>query len=333
MTFADQVESVCAHGFTQRQSEFLVTVMLHSGVCMDRHYCAFARIPHGRKSYEFFRGLVRDRYATAYTCAHGRAQIYHVQHKPLYVAIGDPDNRFRRPVPVARAVERLMLLDSVLASSDTTWLATERDKLAHFGVLLHSRIDRAELPHLTFRSGIKETVRFFPDKLPIGLQPDGRYVFTYLLNRQVPVDFRAFLHRHAPLLKALPLWSVRLLVPSHLSAAIGTYEAAWREEILSPLRPSTADELRWYFEQRRQIEGAVSGLSDQENSRFEKARQAFSAPRFRVLYRSWTTHGQSVVDSSVSSVLSDAVTRRSGALDRYVLPRQYLHLAHLVTTA
>ena len=44
-----------------------------------------------------------------------------------------------------------------------------------------------------------------------------------------------------------------------------TYEAAWREEILSPLRPSTADELRWYFEQRRRVEDAASGLPDNQD--------------------------------------------------------------------
>ena len=103
MTLAERVRHVAAHGFTDRQAEFLVTVMLHSGVCMDRHYCAFARIPHGRKTCDFFHRLVLNRYATAYACAHSRARIFHLQHHPLYEAIDEPDNRFRRPVPIARA--------------------------------------------------------------------------------------------------------------------------------------------------------------------------------------------------------------------------------------
>ena len=333
MTLAERVRNVAAHGFTDRQSEFLVTVMLHSGVCMDRHYCAFARIPHGRKTCDFFHRLVLNRYATAYACAHSRARIFHLQHHPLYEAIDEPDNRFRRPVPIARAVERLMLLDTVLAGGDMSWLATERDKVAHFSLLLHSRLRRRELPHLTFRSGDQETVRYFPDKLPIGLHTDGRHVFTYLVNRPSPVDFRAFLHRHTDLLRALPAWTVRLLVPSHLLKAVPTYEGAWREEIASPLRPSTADELRWYFEERRRLDGTAPQGTEPPTSRFEKARDAFSAPRFRVLYRSWLLDGQSVLDSTVSCVLGDAIARRSGVIDTHVLPHPYLHLAHLVTTA
>ncbi len=293
MTLAERVRNVAAHGFTDRQSEFLVTVMLHSGVCMDRHYCVFARIPHGRKTCDWF----------------------------------------RRPVPIARADERLMLLDTVLAGCDMTWLATERDKVAHFSLLLHSRLRRSELPHLTFRSGDQETVRYFPDKLPIGLHTDGRHVFTYLVNRPSPVDFRAFLHRHTDLLRALPAWTVRLLVPSHLLKAVPRYEDAWREEIASPLRPSTADELRWYFEERRRLDGQPPQGTERPTPRFEKARDAFNAPRFRVLYRSWLLDGQSVLDSTVSCVLGDAIARRSGVLDTHVLSHPYLHLAHLVTTA
>ena len=333
MTFTERVREVGAHGFTDRQSEFLVTVMLHSGVCMDRQYCTFARIPHGRKTCDFFQSLVRNRYATAYACAHSRARIFHLQHHPLYDAIGEPDNRFRRPVPIARAVERLMLLDTVLATDDITWLATERDKVAHFSLLLHSRLQRGDLPHLTFRSGEQETIRYFPDKFPIGLHTDGRHIFTYLINRVSPVDFRAFLHRHTNLLRALPVWTVRLLVPSHLLKALPRYESAWKEEIASPLRPSTSDELRWYFEERRRLDAGIAAATEPVTSRFEKAREAFNAPRFRVLYRSWLMNGQSVLDSTVSPVLGDAIARRSGILDTYVLSHRYLHLAHLVTTA
>ena len=52
-------------------------------------------------------------------------RAYHVHYKPLYRAIGEPNNRHRRPTTLARAIERLMLLDAV-RDSDRTWLATER---------------------------------------------------------------------------------------------------------------------------------------------------------------------------------------------------------------
>jgi hypothetical protein len=39
-------------GFTERQVRFLVTVMLHSGVFLERQYCRFAGITHGQKTLD-----------------------------------------------------------------------------------------------------------------------------------------------------------------------------------------------------------------------------------------------------------------------------------------
>ena len=47
---AERVEAVAAFGFTERQARFLVTVLLHAGVFLERQYCGFAGIVHGQKS-------------------------------------------------------------------------------------------------------------------------------------------------------------------------------------------------------------------------------------------------------------------------------------------
>ena len=55
-------------------------------------------------------------YATAITPgALQRGRLYHVQYKPLCEAIGEANNRHRTPASLGRFVERLMLLDAVLA--------------------------------------------------------------------------------------------------------------------------------------------------------------------------------------------------------------------------
>jgi len=153
VTSEQRVKAVAAHGFTDRQARFLATVLLHGGVCMDRHYCAFARIAHGQKTTDFFRALVDRRFATAYVCAHGRARIYHLHHRALYQAIGEPHSRFRKPTPIGVAIERLMLLDAVLGCPSVSWLATGPDKMAHFAGLLRSRLRQDEMPHLVFGNG------------------------------------------------------------------------------------------------------------------------------------------------------------------------------------
>ncbi len=324
MTWQQRVAQVQLHGFTQRQAAFLVTVMLHAGVCLIRHYEAFARIPHGRKGIEFFQGLVASGYATSNPCGHHRARLYHLHYKPLYRAIGEPENRHRRPTALPRAVERLMVLDAVLADRERTWLATEQEKLAHF-TLTH-RIARTDLPSLTFRNGEAETVRYFPDKLPIGLDHDGPDAFVYVLTQNVPIDFRSFLERHAELFRSLPKWTVRLLVPEHKRTAVPLYEAAFHEHLASPLRPLVVDDLRWYFTRRRAGEQG-------SDERFDQLARAFGAPRFQALYRAWLELGDRVLDAAMSPTLAASVARQTGRLETHVLAHRYLHLARLVGTA
>jgi hypothetical protein len=326
MTWEERVDAVLsrANGLTDRQAAFLVTVMLYSGVCMDRQYCAFASIPHGRKTTDFFRLLVERRYAIAHACRNNSARLFHVRYKPLYAAIGDPDSRHRKPTPLARAVERLMVLDGVLADRRRTWFATEEDKLAHF-TLAH-RIARPDLPSLTFRSQDAETVRYFPDKLPIGVDRDSAYTFLYVVTRPGPVDFRAFLERHAELLRSLKAWTIRLLIPPHFARTAKTYEAAFREQFATPLRPANVEDLRWYFQ-------VCQKAGPRDDERFDQAERAFSAPRFRALYRAWLERGEPVLDATLSPTLADKIERGDGQLECHVLAHQYLHLLPLVGTA
>ena len=59
-----RVNALSHFGFTERQREFLVTVMVHSGCFLERQYCAFTGTVRGQNSREFMarlaaRGFVR----------------------------------------------------------------------------------------------------------------------------------------------------------------------------------------------------------------------------------------------------------------------------------
>jgi hypothetical protein len=70
-------------------------VLLHSGVFVERQYCSFAGIVHGQKSTDFIKALVERRFATPITTGRlHRGRMFHVNYKPLWAAIGQPDNRF-----------------------------------------------------------------------------------------------------------------------------------------------------------------------------------------------------------------------------------------------
>lgn len=334
MTLDERVAAlVKKNKFTDRQARFLVTVMLHSGVCMIRQYCTFGGMVHGQTARDFFARLTRMQLATAFDCAHKRARLYHIHNRGLYEAIGEPHNRLRKPIALARAIEHLMVLDHVLEHRDVLWLATEQEKLAHFSVLLAHVLRRDEFPRLVFTGRGETTVRYFPDRLPIGVDSDRRsHTFIYLVTRKAPVDLRAFLRRHAELLRAVSAWTIRLLVPIHLAEAAEAHVAACHQELASPLRSLVVEEVRWYFEAEKRLSGGGSVASD-EADRYARARRAFGAPRYSALYRAWTRSGESALTASMSPVLADAMRRGTGRIECQMLARPYLHLAPLAGTA
>ena len=95
--------------------------------------------------------------------------MFHVHYKPLWAALGEPDSRFRKPTAQGRMIERVMLLDTVLDDREFTWLGPSMDKRRHFIRHLGDRLELRDYPHLQFGDGPGKTVRYFPDKLPIGM--------------------------------------------------------------------------------------------------------------------------------------------------------------------
>jgi hypothetical protein len=328
VTAEDRIRAIAEFGFTQRQARFLVIVMRHAGLCILRQYSAFAGIVHGQKTRAFFRKLVSRHYASAYACRHNRGRLYHVHHYPLYAALGEPNNRYRRPVPAGRIAERLMLLDAMLANPELNWLATKAEKVAHFTTLTPP-VPAERLPRLTMKAGSPPSGEPFPDTLPIGIDSGGRAVFLYLVMPAGRDDFGGFLSRHAALVRSLPAWTLRLVFPRALAEAYGAFQAVVQDELESPLHPHTVEELKWYFGQLRAMPNVRIRLTDE---RFERAAELFERPRFYRLYRQWLKDGDGVLDSVSSTVTSDALMSGAGRVECLVLTHRYDHLSPLVAS-
>jgi hypothetical protein len=162
----------------------------------------------------------------------------------------------------------------VLAQRGLTWLATEREKVQYFTHATPLRLD--ELPHVRFGRDSNTTIRHCAEKLPIGVDPEGRqHVFAYLVTHPHPGNFRLFLHRHAELLRALPSWTVRALFPKVLLGERRAFELAFYEECGSPLMSVDIEEFSWLRRQPRVSLGA-------DPKRAEAARRRFSSARFAV---------------------------------------------------
>jgi hypothetical protein len=113
--------AIGAFGFTVRQGRFLVLVLQQSGVCLPRQHRAFAGIAHGRQTHRFFEKLVRGGLATTDLAAPAHAgRIYHLQYKPWYRALGEPDHRHRRAMSMRRAVA-LSTVAGAGSGQDVSW--------------------------------------------------------------------------------------------------------------------------------------------------------------------------------------------------------------------
>jgi hypothetical protein len=328
-----RVGTLMRFGFTERQARFLVHVLVFSGVFLERQYRAFTGLAHGQKTHNFLAKLVSEGYATPIVPgAVHRGRLYHVQYKPLYEAIGEANNRHRKPASLGRFVERLMLLDAVLADRQYGWLGTEQDKRTYFREALDTELFDDWYPHLTFGNGPEKTARFFPEKMPIGVPLSGqrRHVFLYLATREVPADFRVFLLRHADLLKWVDEWTIRVLLPRRIRKAAALYRYAVRDAFMMPLEPRDVNELDWYFRARR---GELVCPSPDCDLDLTTAARKFGAARFGALYRVWQQRGVDALHAVQMSTLRDQLHRGEGRVEFAELPHQYLQLAPLVGTS
>ncbi len=329
MTFDERVVAVAKKGFTERQARFLTTVMLHTGVCVPRQYARFCGIVYGEKMRKFFAKLVRLGYASMYDCRHNRARIYHVNQRALYAAIGEADSRLRRPLTLNHAIQRLMVLDAIVEDPDLVWLGTAEEKAAHLTAL--TRIARADLPHVTVGQGDSKIVRYFPERLPIGIHLAGRGVVVYVVSDPWLDDFRVFLERPAASLRALPAWTLRIVVPPQFRGIGQTAKQVVWNQLLTPLKPPVIEELRWYFEMAR-THPAPSRCDDLDQQ-FYKARDAFSAPRFKALDKVWKQDGDTALAEVGSHAIGNAVDAGAGQVEAFELGHRYGHLAPLVAVA
>jgi hypothetical protein len=325
MTAEDRVKAVTEFRFTERQARFLVTVMQHSGVCLLRQYTAFASIVHGQKTRKFFAKLVRLGYATAYPCRHNRGRVYHVQHKPLYRAIDETESRLRRPMSAARVVERLMLLDALLASPEVVWLATSEEQRVHVANL--AGVSAEDIARLTVPTHASTRAHGTRDEMPVGIDLNGRWVFVYAVRGDQLNDFHRFLQQHASLLSTLPAWTLRVVFPSHLPWLGEQYQEHARQELTKPW-PQLIERLKWYFQQWRAHTIGAASIDDQE--RYDEEHFCFRATRYQVLYQRWLSEGDSALEAVSSTATADAIKSGAGRIETHVLPFSYRHLSPLV---
>jgi hypothetical protein len=325
LTREARVEAIRAFRYTEREARFLELVLRHGGVCVPRQFAAFAGVANGGdKCNAFFavKLILRGRAACS-NCVHNRARIYHIHYRRLYQAIDEPNSRYRRPVPAQQAIERLMQLDAVLTTPSVEWFTTPDEKVA-----VIARSIRAVIPSTDANTRTAEPlapvapVGRAQEVFPFGIDAVGRVVLLYLAREPWTDAFRCWLQAHAPVLQAVSTWTLRLVFPRPLDRAYSSYQQVIRDELETPLRPATIEQLRASFDRRPPA--ASRGI---RRTLFTSAPpDLFDTPRFRTLYRRWRKEGERVFEPLVSTVLADDLVTGSGRVETQVLPHAYRHL-------
>ena len=268
MTHLERVAALEHRGYPPRHAAFLELVMLHGGYFMRRQVMTFLRRRDGGVTSDFLWHLVR-RHAVRVGVGRRRAHLYQVFPKPLYAVIGEAENRNRRLVMPPMVIRKLMTLDLVLGGPSLTWLATEEEKIRHLTEVCH--VPRSALPGTWYpgRAPFVGTVRYFVDKAPMSVRPDGEVAFAYVqgLDHSL-VGLRGFLDRYVGVLSVLPkarvVWVVARGVPFDRFEAVMT---GWRDRVearrsrwVSELR----DDLYAYCVCRQRLETGQSTNPDSD---------------------------------------------------------------------
>jgi hypothetical protein len=178
-----------------------------SGYFVARQFDAAIRVKHGKRTTVFLDKLVNRGHVRRYVFEHNR-HVYHLQYKPFYEAIGDPDSRNRRGHQPQTIKARLIALDYVLANPDNTYLDTERQKILALKEL-HG-IGPEVMPCKLYGRGVSASVaRRFVDRFPVSFRHNSeespnRFTFTYIDSGfETMSAFTTYLRQYKRLFEAL----------------------------------------------------------------------------------------------------------------------------------
>jgi hypothetical protein len=328
MTFDERVRALEPLGFSERQTRFLVTVALHGGFCLRRHYTAFAGLKYGAGVRDFLDRLVVLKLARRLEFRRDRGHVYHLHGCGVYDAIGQSDNRNRRQTSAALIARKLMVLDYVLSLPSADWYATEQDKVEfftqRFGVPL---IDLPQRVYVARRRDTVPTFRYFVHKLPIFVTAEPPVpTFVFLVTEVTGQAFDQFLNDHVRLWARLSGWRMVALAPRHipgLPACVSTF----RQFVTSVSRPrplEETDQLQAYYNTLDLVErNDLKRVTVEELNRFRDFRRRFAAAEYETLFQRWKVEGPvALTDRGARGFLS-ALDERRGELVTHQLPIRY----------
>jgi hypothetical protein len=328
VTFAERVAALEPLGFSERQTQFVVTVALHSGFCLRRHYAAFAGLEYGAGVRDFLDRLVARRLARRSQFRPDRGHVYHLHHAGIYTAIHQDDNRNRRRTSPALIARKLMLLDYVLTEPLADWYATEPDKVALFTTRFG--IEATDFPqrvYLARRYDEPNTARYFIHKLPILLTGKPPVVsFVCLVTDTTGHALGQFLQDHLRILNRLPNWRIVAVAPREVRGLPACTIALQRfaDDLQESRAAGEVAALQTYFDTRDRIErNDITSLGSKELNQWHNFRRRFAAPEFYELFPRWKAAGSAALRDRGGAPFLTALTTGRGQLVTHQLAVGY----------
>ena len=160
----DRAAALMAHGWTERDAEWLALVCLHSGVFLRSQYLAFIGRTNPALAHRFMRRC--RNYAVEQPWNGSRLRVCRIAARRIYQVLGIEHVRHRRPAAPKVVLRRLLSLDYLLERPRTSWLPTEADKV---DAMTAAGIAGDVLPRRLYQGALGGQCRYFPHKLPVAL--------------------------------------------------------------------------------------------------------------------------------------------------------------------
>jgi hypothetical protein len=285
-----KLEAVQALGYSEEEARFLYLAAMHSGYFVPRQFRGFIRSYVRQRTAVFSRKLRARRHAQIHRFAEAGV-VYHLCCKGLYREIGQEDLRHRHQHEFDYVRSRIAMLDFVLANPENRYLETESSKVRYFCTELS--VPATALPAKSYlgRHARQSVTRYFADAFPMFLppSPEPRVVaFTYIQDSESRLaGFTRHLHSYLPLFRQLSQF--RFLFLSATDLHFAKARELFRDLVITPLEPGSADDLLRYFTVRKAWElGQYESVEEDDLIFRNAAKERFGSARFEHFYRAWT---------------------------------------------
>lgn len=312
LTSEERVQALRRLGYAEREARFLSMAALHGGYFLRRQYDRFLQQKDGGTTAQMIEKALALKHVQVFTYEH-KIHIHHLCARPFYDALGQEDNRNRRPRQPLTIKNKLMGLDFVLEHPGFQHLATEQEKRDFFTRTLEIPI--ATLPAKLYKGANSHstTARYFVEKYPIFVSdatiPARPPVvsFAYVDEGTTTLSrFETFLVQYGRLLAALSQFQLIYVAatPVLFAGAAKAFEQFVRHHqrvgnlAVDPGIRRMID----YFEDRRLYEARqLAGFDRARLIKFRNERQEFSGAEYERLYTRWHSSGDGILTQIAAS--------------------------------